>query len=283
MTAPLFIEYVNGDGNDIVMGFNSNDTIIINGTTYSQQVSGNNWIITAGSGSIILQDAASISPVILNPSSSSPVVKSGNVYTYNGGNGTIENYVVGEQINLASDFTGINLDENNFYVNSSSGTLAIQNARDKVISYGTSDGNLIAYSFMSSGGGVIDGRNIPQYEIIIGANNSNNQIFAGSGGSNMWGGAGGNDTLVGGEGYDEFVFGLGSGGDIIQNAGDNDVINLSGVTLNQIMGLNVSESSVNISLVDGSYLNVEGNSKVGYKIENAVFACDQSTGNWYAK
>ena len=97
------------------------------------------------------------------------------------------------------------------------------------------------------------------------------------------GGAGGNDTLVGGAGYDEFIFGLGSGGDVIQNAGDNDLINLSGVTLNQITGLSASESSVNISLSDGSYLNVEGNSKVGYKIENAVFACDQSTGNWYAK
>ena len=276
-------EYNNGDGNDIITGFAADNTLIVEGTTYTKQVSGNDWIISAGNGSIILQDAASISPVILNPSTSTPVVKNGNSYTYYGGDGAIENYAQGEQINLASDFTGIGLDDNNFYVNSSSGSLKIENARDKLISYGTADGNLVAYSFMANNGGDIDFRSLSQFEIIIGANNQNNQIYAGSGGSSLWGGAGGNDILTGGDGYDEFFFAQGCGGDVIQNAGDNDLINLLGVTLDQITSANVSELSVNISLIDGSSLNVEGNANVGYKVEGKIYACNHSTGEWYEK
>ena len=37
----------------------------------------------------------------------------------------------------------------------------------------------------------------------------------------------GNDTLVGGAGFDEFVYKLGSGNDVVQNAGDSDVVILT--------------------------------------------------------
>ena len=203
-------------------------------------------------------------------------------YTYSGGNMTISDYQ-GAQINIACDYTGINFDANNFYVNSSSGSLTIENARDKVISYGDANGNLIAYSYLASSGGMINGSGISQAEIIIGGNDSSNQIIAGSGGSSLWGGAGGADTLTGGAGYDEFFFTMGSGVDVIQNAGDNDVINLLGVTLNDVSGIDVSESAVNLSFNDGGNLRVEGNTSVGYKVGNEIYACNQSAKSWYTK
>ncbi len=204
-------------------------------------------------------------------------------YTYSGGDMTISDYQSTAQINIASDYTGINFDENNFYVNSSSGSLTIENARDKVISYGNANGNLIAYSYLSNSGGLIDGSGISQAEIIIGGNDSSNQIYAGSGGSSLWGGAGGADTLIGGEGYDEFFYAIGSGVDVIQNAEYNDLINLLGVTLEQISGVDVKESAVSLSFIDGGNLRVEGNSGVGYKVGNEIYACNQSTKTWYVK
>ena len=204
-------------------------------------------------------------------------------YTYNGGDMTISDYQSTAQINIASDYTGINFDDNNFYVNSSSGSLTIENARDKVISYGDANGNLIAYSYLASGGGNIDGSGISQAEIIIGGNDSGNQILAGSGGSSLWGGNGGADTLVGGDGYDEFFFAMGSGVDVIQSASSNDVINLLGISLEQISGVEVNESAVSLSFSDGGNLRVEGNSGVGYKVGNEIYACNQSNQSWYTK
>ena len=201
-------------------------------------------------------------------------------YTYSGGDMVISDYQ-GAHINLASDFAGIGLDENNFYVNSSSGTLTIQNARGKLISYGDAAGNLIAYSYMANSGGEIDGRGISQAEIIIGANNADNQIFAGSGGSSIWGGVGGEDTLTGGDGYDEFFYAIGSGNDTFQNAADNDLINLLGVSLSQISYANIEDGEVNIGFVSGENLRVVGNSNVSYKLGNEVFACDNSNRTWY--
>ncbi|MBR5913761.1 MAG: calcium-binding protein [Selenomonadaceae bacterium] len=56
-----FIEYAKGDGNDLVQGFQDSDTLIISGTTYSTAKSGSDVIVTAGSGKITLQDAATLS------------------------------------------------------------------------------------------------------------------------------------------------------------------------------------------------------------------------------
>ena len=278
------IAYSDGEGNDTIYGYNESDIIhLTGGTVKSTVASGEDLMVNFETNTLTIKNAANLHVSHIAGNDVVPMLKYGDNYNYTGGNRTIQKYSQNEQINLASDFTGIGLDDNNFYVNSSSGTLTIQNSRDKVISYGTADGNLVAYSFMANSGGDIDGRSLSQFEIIVGADNANNQILAGSGGTSLWGGNGGNDTLTGGEGYDEFFFAQGSGGDVIQNAGDNDMINLLGVTLNQIMGLNVSEFSVNISLADGSYLNVEGNSNVGYKVEGKVYTCNQSTGEWYEK
>ena len=275
--------YNYGDGNDTITAIQDDSTLIIGGD-YTRTTEGNNVIIRVGDGSITLLEAANVAFTINTvESSSAAVTKSANVYTWNGGSGLIDNYTMGEQINLAGDFTGIGTDENNFYVNSSAGTLTIQNARNKIISYGDAAGNLLAYSYMAEFGGDLDGSSFAQYEVIIGANNSSNKIIAGSGGSSLWGGSGGNDTLIGGAGYDEFCYSLGSGSDVIQNAASNDIVNLSGLSLENIINLDVNESAVSASFSDGGNLRIEGNTGVGYKLGGAVYTVNQTTKEWFVK
>ena len=211
-------------------------------------------------------------------SSTSSLTKNGNTYTYSGGDKVIENYQQDEVVALTSDYQGIDLNGNSFFVNSSSGHLEIQNARNKFIGYSAGDENVIAYSYVASGG-----RNYSQAEIMIGGDNSNNQIFAGNGGSSLWGGNGGADTLVGGDGYDEFFFAIGSGGDVIQNAGSNDVVNLLGVSLEQIAGVYVSPEQIHIDFTSGEFLQVKGITNVGYRLQGATYVCNQSTGEWLTK
>ena len=66
--------------------------------------------------------------------------------------------------------------------------------RDKFIGYSAQNSEVIAYSYVASGGGNVDGRGKNQAEILIGADHQNNQIFAGNGGSSLWGANGGADT-----------------------------------------------------------------------------------------
>ena len=224
--------------------------------------------------------ATAATPATVETSSLS---KNGNTYTYNGGDKVINNYQQGEVVALASDYQGIDLNGNSFFVKSSSGQVEIQNARDKFIGYSAGNENVIAYSFVASGGGDVDGRAYGQVEIMIGGDHSNNQIYAGSGGSSLWGGNGGADILFGGDGYDEFFFAMGSGVDVIQNAGSNDVINLLGISLEQIADVHVDMEQVNLSFIDGGNLQVKGNTGAGFKLGAEVYTVNQQTGEWTTK
>ena len=59
--------YNSGDGTDIVMGLTASDTLIVEGTTYSTVVSesGEDLHIIAGEGTVYLQGAAEVPPVIV--------------------------------------------------------------------------------------------------------------------------------------------------------------------------------------------------------------------------
>ena len=208
---------------------------------------------------------------------------SGGIYVYNGGNKVINNYQQGEVVQLDSDFQGIGFSGNSFLVNSSSGTLEIQESRDKFVSYGYGNSDVVATSYMASGGGEVDGRDKTGLEVMIGADNANNQIFAGNSGSSVWGGMGGNDTMTGGDGYDEFFYAPGSGEDVVQGASDNDVVNLLGVDLSQIVDAAVNESGVEATFQDGGRLRVEGNSNVGFKLEGVTYCANRADGSWNVK
>ena len=262
----------------VTSGTGGGDTIINNyyyGDTYNMD--GNNGTIVIGS---------SVEGGVTNNTSvdnSTNIVISGNTWTYSGGNKVINNYQQGEVVQLASDYQGIDVKGNSFYVKSSSGSLEIQNSRDKFISYSGSDNNVVAYSYLASSGGTVDGRDKSQAEIFIGGDHNNNQIYAGNGGSSLWGGNGGADTLTGGNGYDEFFFAIGSGGDVVQNASSNDIVNLLGISLYQISDVYVSTEQVHINFTSGEFLQVKGNTGVGYRLQEKTYVCNQSTGQWSIK
>ncbi|MBQ7199151.1 MAG: hypothetical protein IJS29_07820 [Selenomonadaceae bacterium] len=255
----------------------STPTVINNyyGDTYN--VNDNNGTVVIGSS---VEGGVTNTTTVDN---STNIVISGNTWTYNGGNKYIDNYQQGEVVRLDSDYKGFDLKGSSFLVNSSSGQLEIQNSRDKFIGYSANNSEVVAYSYVSSKSGNVDGRGKSQAEIMIGGDNANNQIFAGSGGSSMWGGNGGTDTLTGGEGYDEFFYAIGSGNDVIKSAGDNDVVNLLGVSLSQITYAEANYHGINIGFTDGGHLQLQGQSATGFKLEGVTYTANRSTGEWTTK
>ena len=144
-----------------------------------------------------------------------PMLKSDNIYNYTGGNRKIENYSPNEKVKLLSNFTGIGIEGNNFLIKSSTGALMLENVRDKLIDVAGGDGQDAFYykagtdlvknyesgellTFAASyTGWTTDGRGLGAFEVIIGADNRNNQIFTSENGSTIRGGANSNDKLYG--------------------------------------------------------------------------------------
>ena len=243
-------------------------------------MSGNNGTII--NNSTVNGDVTNVTTV----DNSVVIIKEGDTYTYNGGDKVITNYQQGEKVMLASDYQGIGLEGNSFFVNSSSGSLEIQDSRDKFVEYTVDDGGegeTVAYSYVAGTEGTIDGSDKAEAEILIGADNADNEIIAGDGSASLWGGNGGTDTLTGGEGNDEFFYAIGSGNDVVQNANSNDVINLLGISLEQISNVDVNIGQVNINFIDGGNLTVEGNSGAGFKLGEEVYTVNQSTKEWSTK
>ena len=54
------IEYKSGDGNDIIYGFDGDDTLSITGAEYSSVTNGNDVVLTVGNGKITLSEAATL-------------------------------------------------------------------------------------------------------------------------------------------------------------------------------------------------------------------------------
>ena len=70
---------------------------------------------------------------------------------------------------------------------------------------------------------------------------------------------------------------------MIQNAGSNDIVNLLGITLEQISDVFVSQEQVHINFTNGEFLQVQGNTGVGYRLQDKTYVCNQSTGEWSTK
>ncbi|MBQ7629817.1 MAG: hypothetical protein IJS81_06345 [Selenomonadaceae bacterium] len=291
------IVYSEGDGNDTVYGFATDHTLLLNTENYSKTEADGNVIIQVGDGSITFlnRNASEVTNIEVNPSVTN-ISKNGvgetsqstgggdtsqtTAITYEGGNKTVTNYA-GEKINYHTDFTGIGFNDTDFIINSSSGSLTIQNARDKVIDVAINN-NTIAYVYMASGGGEIDGRNISQFEIIIGGNNASNIIYAGSGGSSLWGGFGGTDTLTGGEGYDTFFYGKNDGADVINNAGSIDLVYLYDISLSDISEIGFGANQINLKFASGGTLQVNSAENLSPTIQLAEgdFKFNHSTNTW---
>lgn len=117
-------------------------------------------------------------------------------------------------------------------------------------------------------------------------NDYDNVIIASKGDSSMWGGnSSSNDTLIGGDGSDNFFYTFGNGKDTINNAADNDTVNLFDVNLEQISNVEVNMSAIKINFTDGGSLTINGNtSGLKYRLGNGdIYTVNQNTREWTKK
>ena len=101
--------------------------------------------------------------------------------------------------------------------------------------------------------------------------------MAGDGDASLWGGNGGNDTMTGGDGRNEFYYTIGNGNDVIKGAEYKDLVNLLGVSLNQITGYSSDSNSTTLQFSDGGSLRVEGSSTIDYLIGGQKYWYSRST------
>jgi len=271
------IFYTYGDGEDTIKSFNTRtDTLYIETekaySTIKSESSNNFYITFDNDNSIVLQnyygDIDNLNLVVTR--------------TYSGGSQTVGNYESGQKLNWSTDLTGINIfSGDNFIMNSSTGNLTIQNARDKVIDISVNN-QTIAYAAMASGELTLDASGLSQFLILVGGNHASNNFTAGSGGSWLWGGSGGYDTLQGGTGSDVFYFGKNDGIDTFYNASSSDVINLYDVSINDITSLSIINNQISIGLNIGAQLQINSSENVSAKItmQEGSVNFNHSTNQW---
>ena len=191
----------------------------------------------------------------------------GGVYSYTGGNRVITNYTTGEAVGLNVIVTGVSVSGDNLVVTSADGTLTLSDVRGEMVSYTDANGNIIAYSYMATEGGTIDGRGLSVFEVIIGANGASNMLIASGSGSSLYGGKGeGDNTLQGGDGQDTFLYTNGSG--LITNARTGDKVNFGAEGYS---GFRFSNDGVVISSGEGDLI-VQG-------IRNEIIDIADGSGN----
>ena len=295
------IQYASGDGNDVIVGYNyAHDTLQIAADSYSttatnirESESLFDVVVQFSNGSITLKDlnysglenfSLNISGAQITGDSSTSTANSAgtvsddiltadnNAYTYSGGNQTISSYA-GEKINYNTDFTGLGFAGTGaFVLNSSSGSLTIK----------TVGGNTVAYAYLASYAGEINGSGISQFEVIIGGSDSANTIKAGDGGSSLWGGSGGEDILTGGAGIDTFFWGKNDGSDVITNASSSDVVYLYDVSLENIISAKTEGNEIYVRFDTGCDLLVESSENLSatFKLADGNFKFNHSSGEW---
>ena len=277
------IQYANGDGNDTIFGFNSDDTIQITNGNYSTLKSGNNFIISVGSGSLVLKGALTNSYNKIHIQNSSGIVNTYNDWnTWNGSSGDDEfyNYEHSVKINLNAGNDSISNDGNFSTIDSGVGNDSIYNDGSNV-RIDSGDGNDYISNYgkaikINAGGGndTIDNR----------ANC--NSISAGSGDDSIYN-YGSNVTINAGTGNDKISlweyshrtkiqYFNGDGNDTIYGFKEDDTLQISGAkytTAKSGSDLIVSVGNGKITLLDAAYVGVKIDEKwdsgdIGVWIDN---------------
>lgn len=114
----------------------------------------------------------------------------------------------------------------------------------------------------------------------LGGNDYDNTIIAGSGDTSLWGGDGGNDLMVAGTGKDTFFYNRGNGADTINGAKDGDVVDLTNIQLDQILG-EITDTGVELKFSDGGSLTVNSTAAVEYKVGETTYIVED--GEWKTK
>ena len=293
-TQPMVYLYNAGDGNDFIYDFGANDTLIIGGADFTTTGNAYSVFVHVGENIITLSGAATISPIIQkgsfeipaeNPHSNETPAQNitPTTYVYQGGDAVVDTFNSYDFLKFAATYTGFDFAEKDLIIYAAEGSIRINNSKNKLIEIADANGNLTAHAYFADNyGGGIDGRPFDKFEVIHGSDNLPNQIFAGAYGSSLYGGFGANDELYGNVGIDEFVYKYGDGQDNIFNAGAEDAVNLSGISLDQIWAAQIYDNGVNLIFTDGGALSING--QVGnFILGGQSYGADYQSKTWYTK
>lgn len=201
---------------------------------------------------------------------SSTVAVSDNVYSYNGGNLNISDYSEGQQIVFDASYEGAYVSGDSLNICTTSGTLTLNNIKNKLVDLRDSYGGVLGKAYMSGNAGTLDGRSLNGYEIIIGSAEGSNDIYAGAEGSTLWGNSGCiSDNLIGGAGVDTFYVGKNDGSDKVSNASFTDRVDLYDVTMSDIVSASESGGTITFGFANGNTLSVQGNDGLSAKFSLA--------------
>ena len=224
------IQYASGDGNDIVYGYNSTDTIqIIDGSSCATQISGNDVKINVDDGSMTLKDAASQAiNIISNDISVDPdnPIEDGDDDGDDGDDEPIAppvDLASMKGIKFNSAETKITIDKK--FEDSEIDLLSYSKLRKIDASKVNKDFGITANDRNNTimGGKQADVINGGDGNDVIKGNAGNDELNGEDGNDKLLGGNGndtlnggdGNDTMTGGKGRDIFVFDSNSGDDVI--------------------------------------------------------------------
>ena len=206
--------YEAGGGDDVIYDFTENDTLVIDGDTYTTLKSGNDLIVKVGSGSVTLKDAAYLEVYIEGE--------------FEGGDGIIENSSDGVAVQGTADDDTIYSSGSSVTINAGAGNDSVSlTSADDAIYYNLVQGgdgadtimaDLPLYSTINGGRGDDIIRTSYGIENLINGGDGANTIFAQySFNSSINGGDDGDIILV--IGYGNTIRG-GKGNDTIANSVD---------------------------------------------------------------
>ncbi len=133
-TKGVLYRYASGDGDDVIFGFNSNDTLQITEGTYQTLISGDDFIVKVGNSSIVLKDVAADAwaKVRIVSSSGTFVWNDWSVMNGTDGNDTLKNVQPNTTVNGNAGNDSITNYGDSVTVNGNAGNDSITNYGDSV-------------------------------------------------------------------------------------------------------------------------------------------------------
>ena len=223
-----------------------------------------NLLMAAGSGSSLYGGKGNVANTLQGGNGA-------DTFLHTDGSALITNATTGDTLRFGAEYTGFSFSNDDVILYSNEGSVMVQGIRDQIIDIADGNGNFACHVYMASNYGDVDIRDRGGYQVISGANEISNVVYAGNEGGSLYGGKGQYDTLIGGDGADCFMFDRGGGVNVIQNAYSNDFVNLMDNTLGEITEFSATADETRISFLSGAQLTIEGNNGVGYLIEGKMY------------
>ena len=177
-------------------------------------------------------------------------------------------YTNNQNINLTAGDNALAVEDNGLYwAAGKNATVGLENYSGNSVVANLSDGNFNNREGLSFYGDIkaLDATGFNGNATLYGKDNTNNVITGGESNSTLWGGNG-------------FIYGKNNGNDVIQGADEDDVVQLSGISLDDLTAINTALFSGNndvvFTLKDGNTLTVKDaqNSGVAVDINGTKYA-----------